>query len=193
VTGDPIPLILALRKGDRKAALKAALEAYVPGDVEPELVSMIWSPDLSVQNRLVTPSPEARRTVFYVENQGSDDWGFTGEADPIVVRRDGTVERESLSGFLIQLVLFERSMAGPFHAAGQLSEDAWEAAIGQLMAVPLAAWRWPMDPTRFYVGDGITAHLTQEPDGSAWLFASAFTADRLDFLRGLAGDWARLD
>ena len=130
----------------------------------------------------------------FLEDQSDDDWGFTGaDADPIVVRADGTVERERLSGFLVQLVLFERSMAGPCHAAGALGPDALDAAIAGLIEVPLAAWRWPMDPTRFFVGDGVVAHVTEEPGGPAWLFASGSSPDRLRFLRAVDAEWERLD
>ncbi|MEV6602510.1 hypothetical protein AB0M36_37545 [Actinoplanes sp. NPDC051346] len=76
-------------------------------------------------------------------------------------------EHEPLSGFLIQLALFETiTTMAPYRAgARQLPAAAAARITGSLNQVPLRPLRWPHDPTSFYVGPGIIAMVTAADGG----------------------------
>ena len=106
------------------------------------------------------------RLLFYVENQGvclwstepSDDdppvWWRLNESGKKWLRED-----EPLSGFLIQLALFEAIGHSPFGAsAANLETAKLEALRRQMTPLPLGGWRWPTDGgagrSRFYARNG---------------------------------------
>lgn len=87
-------------------------------------------------------------------------------ADPVVsllgARPEPLEEREPLSGFLVQLALFEAVMTkSPYRAvAFQAPTSAVSRITGSLTPVPLQPLRWPHDPTSFYVGPGLVGMVT---------------------------------
>jgi hypothetical protein len=189
-------MLAALSRGDRPAALEAALNAYFgPAlrPVHPGLPSPLarlftrFEPGLLLQNRLVLPDRDSR--VFYVENQSVNQWSLADPSgDPPVVRDGSVIENETLSGFSVQLVLFEASKGGLAcsvggHAGGQPPLQSF------LSEVPLRPWRWP-NKVRFYVAPGIVVHADALADDETWVFASATTEQQLvELARKCAIKW----
>jgi hypothetical protein len=124
-------------------------------------------PGVIVQNHLVPPDrleEKDGKTVFYVENQGVCEWSTRfGEADPPVwmcthedVCETSFQEEEPLSRWLLQMVVFEATFGSPHHAVVVgISADALPPALDGLRTLPLNGWRWPVYPTRFYVGEDV--------------------------------------
>jgi hypothetical protein len=118
----------------------------------------------SRQNRLVDPvEVDDGRWCFYVENQHVYRWAYRpGEPDPVVVGQrlhtDAWVaEQERLSGFLLQVCLFEALFTAPYSASAPcLAPQTTAAVLGELRPV-LGPWRWPAFPTVFHASDDAIA------------------------------------
>jgi hypothetical protein len=201
-------MLAALRRGDRPEALEAALDAYFGPAIRPKppgvpspLATLFtrFEPGLVRQNHLAIPRPDSR--TFYVENQSCNDWALGNASDdPPVVRDKSVVENESLSGFAIQVVLFEASMGAlDWRVGGPMNAQGRASLLSGVEEVPLRPWTWPNN-ARFYVAPGIVAHADRLADDEVWVFASATTKERLvEFARlnvidvsGVdgPGDWA---
>jgi hypothetical protein len=124
----------------------------------------------SQQNRLIEPvEVDDGLLCFYVENQNVYRWAYRpGEDDPIVVGRylneaAWVAEQERLSGFLLQVCLYEAIMSAPYSAsASGLTPEALAHVLesGRLRPV-LSPWRWPEEPTVFQASDGAVAVTSQ--------------------------------
>jgi hypothetical protein len=90
---------------------------------------------------------------------------------------------------VLEIALFEAQFAGR-HGGSVLGLD--EAELDEvvrgagLVELPLAPWRWPTDPSRFYAGDDVIV-ITSIEDGppdeapSTWqLFAGARTRQAIE-------------
>jgi hypothetical protein len=201
--GDPTAMLAALGAGNRAAALDAALDAYFGAVVRPRrpdlpspLVTLLtrFGPGLIRQNHLAVPDPSSR--VFYVENQSCNHWALAdGSDDPAVIRDGSVVENEALSGFAVQLVLFEASMGAlPWRAGGFMRpRSGMPRLLSGVSEVPLRPWTWPND-ARFYVARGIVAHADGVAEDEVWVFASATSEARLlELARANAIEWTGLD
>lgn len=78
----------------------------------------------SRQNRLIDPiQVDDGLRCFYVENQGVYRWAYQPDGpDPVVVGRSHdedvwVAERQRLSGFLLQVCLFEAVFSAPYSAS----------------------------------------------------------------------------
>lgn len=162
----------------------------VPADVPEPLRTLLShvGAGLVCQNHLVVPGDDG---VFYVENQSCHEWKIVRDGDPDPrVLRDDVFERERLSGFVLQIGLFEASMSGRAGlAGGAVDPDVLPSVLAPLVEVPLQPWAWPADPTRFFLGDGVVAHVTED----TWFFASACRPGALAWLADLAVDWDTLE
>jgi hypothetical protein len=130
----------------------------------------------SRQNRLIDPvEVDDGLLCFYVENQSVYRWAYQpGEPDPLVVGRyldeDGWVaEQQRLSGFLLQVCLFEAVFSAPYRAsAAWLPPEELVAVLtlGGLRPL-LTPWRWPEHPTLFHAADDPIAVTSarRRPDG----------------------------
>jgi hypothetical protein len=120
----------------------------------------------SRQNRLIDPvEVDDGLLCFYVENQGVYRWAYRpGEPDPAVVGRyhgadDWVAEQQRLSGFLLQVLLFEAVFSAPYSASAAWLPPAELSAVleaGGLRPV-LTPWRWPTHPTLFHASHGAIA------------------------------------
>jgi hypothetical protein len=127
-------------------------------------------PDAIVQNDLANDPDDMRdgdKRVFFVENQGVYVWATDGAgADPVVWGRFNEpgerwqAEREPMSGFLLQVVVFE-AILGSDHVASAsgIPLDQLEAILGPLQRLPLGAWRWPSEPGWFFASDDALAFV----------------------------------
>ena len=191
-------MLAALASGDRVVALEAALDAYfgpAVGPKPPDLPSPLamlftrFAPGLVRQNHLAVPSGDLR--VFYVENQACNHWALAdASADPPVLRDESVVESEPLSGFAIQVILFEASMGAlDWSAGGFMNTRGRSPLLSGVFEVPLRPWTWPND-THFYVAPGIVAHTDAMARDEAWVFASAASKQQLLDLARLNGiEW----
>jgi hypothetical protein len=121
---------------------------------------------LGGQNKLLKPNQlkldEQGRVPFYVENQGVYLWSAAlQDDDPHVwgrfeeAGRPWSEEDMRLSEFLIGACLFESIMQSPFGAtAAWADESTLEQIAVELTPLPLAPWRWPSDPSRFFARNG---------------------------------------
>jgi len=140
------------------------------------------------------------RLTFYVENQGVYVWATDprGE-DPSVRGRFDEVgepwidEEVSLSGFLIQICLFEAILGAPFGAsASSIDQATLDLVTASLRLVPLGAWRWPAYPGRFWARNGafVFACPNGPPDEipafSVWVGARSETP--LGYLKSIVDD-----
>lgn len=201
--GDPTAMLQALRVDDRAAALEAALDAYFgpavrpkPKDLPPALAALFtrFEPGLIRQNLLARLD---HRRVFYVENQHCNDWALAEDgADPRVLRDGSVTEQERLSGFAIQIVLFEASMGALPHTEGGYMDRATLARVcEEFVEVPLGRWSWPLPETRLLVAPGVVAHIQEAPpdqtSDETWIFVSAESTDCLERVRRIDGiTWA---
>jgi hypothetical protein len=192
-------VLTALAAGDRAGALEAALCAYfgpaihpVEEMMAPALAGLFtrFEPGLIRQNILARPSGSR---VFYIENQHCDAWALANdEPDPPVLRNGTITEQERLSGFAIQMVLFEASMGGLGYTEGGYMGRAVLARVSEcFVEVPLGRWSWPVRDTRFLVAPGVVAHVEEASgEGSrdeSWLFASASSKESFAPLRHIDG------
>jgi hypothetical protein len=130
----------------------------------------------SRQNRLIDPvEVDDGLRCFYVENQGVYRWAYQpGGPDPVVVGQyldeDGWVaEQQRLSGFLLQVCLFEAVFSARYSASAAwlpLEELAAVLELGRLRSLS-TPWRWPEHPTDFHAADAAIAVTSARrgPDG----------------------------
>lgn len=132
----------------------AALYAAAGGRQEP----------LGGVNRIFTPdqfrSCADGRVVFGSECQGG--WELLmdpTEPDPIVEYDDlgdgPIVERERLSGFLIQFAVCDAAVGSPYGGFATADSDTVRRLTAALRPIPLQPLRWPADPTHLYTGPGL--------------------------------------
>ena len=157
-------------------------------------------PRVLVQNSLIEPSElvvEDGRVLFYIENQGVCLWSTEPQgADPPVYFRmneKGALwrrEAEPLSGFLIQLALYEAILGSEIGAwSACVDSSVVERLCGLMQPLPLGRWFWPgvctsdaNDPasSRFHARDG--ALMFVSPNGSEFdVFLAAREPAALDF------------
>ncbi|GAA2485663.1 hypothetical protein [Winogradskya humida] len=174
---------LDLMRTDRIAALRAFIAtwhaatpagpvAYAPPTDAPEPLRTLYEAAegrksvLGAQNFLRPPAElttDNGWVAFADENQGAFVLEHrTGDPDPVV--RD---EIETLSGVLLQFVLFEASFTSPMTVSGFLSDDELARLTALLRRVPLGPASWIGGPARLYAGPGliVAADRTGDPDG----------------------------
>jgi hypothetical protein len=153
----------------------------------------------SRQNRLIDPvEVDDGLWCFYVENQSVYRWAYQpDEPDPVVagqyLEEDGWVaEQQRLSGFLLQVCLFEAVFTAPYSASAAWLPPEELAAVlelGRLQPL-LTPWRWPENPTVFHAADAAIAVTSarRDPDGrvgaDVWVAAQrleplAYLPDRI--------------
>ncbi|MGC5331197.1 hypothetical protein [Micromonospora sp. DT62] len=134
------------------------------------------------------------RLQFGAENQGVFAMLLDPtDADPIV-QYDGLhaeQEREPLSAFLLQFLLCEASYSSPFTGFATVTEEQARLLVQPLHPVPLQPMRWPGDPTRHYVSDGVVVTTATAPDGSIEVYAGSRHRSALRPLRDAV--WERFD
>ncbi|GAA2586899.1 hypothetical protein GCM10010435_76380 [Winogradskya consettensis] len=174
---------LDLIRTDRAAALRTFIAAwhagtpagpvpYVPPPDAPGPLRALYEAAegrksvLGVQNFLRPPSElttDNGWVTFADENQGAFVLEYqAGDPDPSV-----RGEIETLSGVLLQFVLFEASFTSPVTASGFLSDDELARLAAPLRRVPLGPASWIGGPARLYAGAGliVAADRTGDPDG----------------------------
>jgi hypothetical protein len=156
------------------------------------------NPRIVCQNQLVAPDrliDVEGRTVFYVENQGVCAWAFetaSGDDPPVWFhindhRESWQREREPLSGFLIQLAIFESIWISSFGAAaGSLPIESADQLRARFDPLPLAPWSW--GPTTFYARDGALLTLMENGDDAFTVQVAALHPDALTFIDDLVDD-----
>jgi len=70
-------------------------------------------------------------------------------------------EREPLSGYLLQFVLLEAAVQGPYGGSASLNQQQVQRFVSHLQPVPLRPLRIPADPTEFYVAPGLVAMISK--------------------------------
>jgi hypothetical protein len=152
-------------------------------------------PGLIVQNMLEAPDDpmiDGGHLVFYVENQGVCLWATEpqGEDPPVWwrVNEPGEawqLEEEPLSGFLIQLTLFEAILGAPVGAStGSLGAEQVARLCATMTPLPLGAWRWNY-PTRFYARDGALLFVAGDEEDAITAYVAAREPEALSFMADL--------
>ncbi len=139
----------------------------------------------SRQNRLIDPvEVDDGLLCFYVENQSVYRWAYQPDGpDPVVVGQshdgDGwAAERQRLSGFLLQVCLFEAVFSAPYSASAAWLPPEELAAVlelGRLRPV-LTPWRWPTWPTLFHASDEAIAVTSTRHTGAGTVGADVMVA-----------------
>jgi hypothetical protein len=136
------------------------------------------------------------RLVFGSEDQGVFDLLLNpAESDP-TVEYAGIVEepeREPLSAFLLQFLLYEASVSSPFRAFATVTAEQASRLVQPLHQVPLQPMRTPVDPTRHYVAPGLVVVTSTYPDGSVQVQAGSRHRSALRPLRDTDIAWDRYD
>jgi hypothetical protein len=205
----PEEAIAALTAQSTSADRIAAVETFVErwfgpvrdGAVSPAMPAPLAAlhrlarahPHMIAQNSLVAPELVDGRTAFYVENQGVCSWKHdaTGDDPAVWFRMNEPGERwqrepELLSGFVVQLVLFEAIWTAAFGgSAAWLEIDEARRLRERFTPLPLGTWCW--GPTSFHARDGALLVMTANDDAF-----SAFVAARhpaaLDHIADLVDD-----
>lgn len=173
-----------------------------------ELASVVarW-PRTFHQNHIEVDGPliDGRFRRFYLENQSTYEWAVEQEdPDGLVWGRwdegEWQPERETLSRFLIQAVVFEAILDSgwgdeghrerrPGYLASRFVPDPTarfigganepavsashaEAMLAGLERLPYGAWRWPSDPTDFFASDDAIGYRGPNGDGFDVFIAS---------------------
>jgi hypothetical protein len=69
-------------------------------------------------------------------------------------------EREPLSRFAVQILLFETIMGARHNAFGwSVTAAAANVALLPMSRLPLGSWRWPAEPGFFYGGEDLLAFV----------------------------------
>ena len=134
------------------------------------------------------------RVLFGAENQGVFVMLIDPtEPDPTVWYEglDADREREPLSGFLLQFLLFEASFSSPFHGFATVTAEQARRLVEPLHQVPLQPMRWPYDPTCHYVAPGLVVTTATCPDGSIEVYAGSRHRSALRPLRDPGFAWDR--
>lgn len=158
---------------------------------------------LGTQNSVYPPGelrtdPREGLLVFAAENQGNFSWMIDpAEEDPVVWRvarpEPPEAERERLSGFLVQFCLFEAISSG-LQAVGWSDSPARARRLtASLREVPLAPWRWPVDPTRFFVAPDLVLCTGTYEDGQVQIAAAARSSAALALLADTDVEWDHFD
>lgn len=143
-----------------------------------DLYRGIWQ-DLNrvvTYNRLLAPNEltsDDDRFLFYIESQGTCAWAFdTRSSDPSVWRQDGDrapdwiAEEERLTGFLLQVCLFESVMAAKYGAWCSWCDPATlKSMIIPWQRISISSWRWPSYPTTFWCVQSALAVVSPNEDG----------------------------
>jgi hypothetical protein len=139
------------------------------------------------QNRLIDPvEVDDGLWCFYVENQSVYRWAYRpGEPDPVVVGQDlgedgWVTEQQRLSGFLLQVCLFEAMFSAPYSASAAWLPPEELAAVLELgrLRPLLTPWRWPEHPTLFHAADDAIAVTSARGDPDGKLGADVMVAAR---------------
>lgn len=171
-----------------------------------------------IQNRMLGPQnlwldaddddeedqDQGPRLVFYRENQDVYVWSTepTGDDPPVWVRPfDGgepwEIEEAPLSGFLIQMVLFEAIMQAQYGASSAwLDTQDFESFITRLTPLPLGSWRWPAYLHHFYTMNGMlifAGPIRMWEGKQKWeVWIGAKTEEAMSVLAfSKTGDWAK--
>lgn len=147
--------------------------------------------ELVAENDLVVKDG---KLVFYVENQGVCEWAIELGVDdpPVLVRSNAPSDpwlqdAPTLSGFLIQAVLFETVLcAAPFSAS---SDGADAAALRKLKrhAKPIALPPWA-DKTEFLAANGLIGFVV--PDADVFrIELAAHERAAFEAIEALVADW----
>lgn len=157
---------------------------------------------LGVQDQIF-PAPRLRldqdaQVTFGAENQGVFHVRIDpAQADPPVhytgIDVDPSIDREPLSGFLLQFLLSEAAVAGPYGAHATLSDDRLPQLLAHLRPVPLRPHPVPRDPTHFYAGDGLVAAITDLGDTTFEVYVGSRHRCALRPLREPGIAWQRFD
>jgi hypothetical protein len=210
----PEEAIAALAHGsttaERMAAMRVFLERWFDLPAAPAPSSPPFAPlplrslhgvlagrDVCVQNRLVMPDHlvvEDGKVVFYVENQGVCAWATAagGDDPPVLVRQNERgapwePESDSLSGFLLQMLVLEAVLGAPF-GASQEGVDARSLARVMQQIAPLPVGGWAASRTRFIGGKGVIGFA--QPNGEDYdVWLGAKDRARLEPLEPLIGEW----
>lgn len=161
---------------------------------------------LSGQNDFLDPEKlvidDDGRLLFYVECQGVHLWATMPDGDdPIVFGRFNepgipwTEEGMTLSEFMIGACVFQAIMGAPFGAsASWIEQTTLDRLAAEIPTLPLAPWRWPAFPGRFFArgGAAMFACPNDTIQGnlgfSVWIGAKA--AEPLAFLENVVDrDW----
>lgn len=214
----PEELIAALTSksttSDRVAALRLFAERWFgcPADAPPltlsiptpaplrALYGLVKDHNVCVQNRLVGPEKLEvvdDKVTFYVENQGVCVWATeaTGEDPPVYVQQNDwnapwKREADSLSGFIIQMMIEEAVFGAPFGASGDGVEAAKLARLAKhVRPLPLAPWL--SSKTRFFGSNGIIGFAFESGDAfDVWLGAK--DRARLEPIEDLVEGWTNV-
>jgi hypothetical protein len=175
------------------------------------LHGLVQGHDVCIQNKLVAPdqltvgkagqadeSPHAEALVgkigFYVENQGVSTWAIdAGREDPPVYKRTSewdspwVRESDSLSAFLIQVLVLEAVCGAPFNARHDgLGARGLAKLVKHVLPLPLP--EWASDKTRFYGSAGVIGFSWPDgPDFHVWIGAK--DRRRLEPLEKTVADW----
>jgi hypothetical protein len=157
------------------------------------------NPSMIVQNRLVPADQVAAggdKCVFYVENQGVCVWAYDARGDDPAVwfrtnddRAAWQREREPLSGFVIQLVLFETIIAGPTGYGGSaawLDQQQSDRLRDRFAPLPLGPWCW--GPSSFHARDSALLFLMANGDDAYTAMVAAPHPHALSFIVDLIDD-----
>ena len=160
------------------------------------------------QNRFLDASDDLRdgdKRVFLVENQGVYLWATDGAGvDPVVWGRFNEpderwqAEREPLSRFLLQVVLFE-AVFGSDHgaAASWIALGELEAVLSPMKRLSLGSWRWPFEPAWFFTSEDTLAFVCPsgkwpgDPSDRFDIWIAARTSEPLGRLAELDVRWDR--
>ncbi|WP_143078853.1 hypothetical protein [Nonomuraea pusilla] len=201
---------------DRATALRLFIEGWYPPpdpDEEPDTPSVVVPEALAAFYRLARGRtgvlgvqnfirPAGDLTIgadglleFGHENQGCFSWSLDlSQDDPTVWTSDAPdfrhVEREPLSGFLLQFSLYEAMLNAPYHAWSRpVPTPIASELLGTLRRVPLKTWMWPMYQTSFYVAPGLIACVDDDEENEECRVE--FGATHRSLLRPLADQGIR--
>lgn len=186
--------------GPTAASGERALPANFPEPLR-VLYELARGRTLFAQNKLKAASDlavEDGKLTFYVENQGVCEWAIEpGKDDPPVLVRGNewgdpwNEEAPTLSGFLIQAVIFETVLGAAHFSASTDGADADELRKLKCHVKPIALPPWARSMTTFLASNGIVGFASKDADLYR-IELAAHDKEPFDRIEDVVSDWPNI-
>ena len=158
--------------------------------------NFLRSPD-----RLYTQEEDGARVLcFYTENQAVVNWGvlvsdLNLDDPPVYLDETGTIENQTLSEFITQMVILETAcFGGKFGGNSSANSDTLTIVEQNFVLLGFPEWHWPVSISRLYGGNDVLIETEASEDGYRWIWIGARSQEVLRETAQLFSlDWEVLD
>ncbi len=166
-----------------------------------EIVEPVHVDSIIVQNHFLSPSElhvENEMLIFYAENQWCSAWAFKSselnqDDPPVYIQKEyqtseWIAQHKNFTEFLFPMNFLETIFGSEIGGNGSVAEDVLQRMKTNLHLLPVADWKWPGDPTRFYFTDDLLVSCDSMEGASSWIWFAAKDQDAFEVARDIFGD-----